>query len=104
IYQPRVSGDALSAAPPWVKTARSAIRNWTVRRVLGEPLSPPEAAFAAANRAAGLSDGFINQSLPRVAARSARALPWANMFRPVGAAVGVLIIKDSFRARLRICQ
>ncbi|GHS97875.1 hypothetical protein FACS1894139_11850 [Planctomycetales bacterium] len=27
------------------------------------------AAFAAANRAAGLSDGFINQPLPRVAAR-----------------------------------
>ncbi|MDR0868053.1 MAG: hypothetical protein LBP75_06200, partial [Planctomycetota bacterium] len=35
----------------------------------GEPLSPPEAAFAAANHAAGLSDGFINQPLPRVAAR-----------------------------------
>ncbi|MDR0867673.1 MAG: hypothetical protein LBP75_04245, partial [Planctomycetota bacterium] len=29
----------------------------------GEPLSPPEAAFAAANRAAGLSDGCSATSL-----------------------------------------
>ncbi|MDR0868566.1 MAG: hypothetical protein LBP75_08885 [Planctomycetota bacterium] len=60
----------------------------------GEPLSPPAAAFAAANRAAGLSDGFINQPLPRVAARRTRALPWADMFRAVGAAVGVSSISS----------
>jgi hypothetical protein len=35
----------------------------------GEPLSPPEAAFTAANRAAELSDGSLREPLPRVAAR-----------------------------------
>ncbi|MDR0867707.1 MAG: hypothetical protein LBP75_04425, partial [Planctomycetota bacterium] len=52
----------------------------------GEPLSPPPAAFAAANRAAGLSDGSLREPLPRVARLiERRRLPWANMFRAFSA-------------------
>ncbi|MDR0867522.1 MAG: hypothetical protein LBP75_03475 [Planctomycetota bacterium] len=60
----------------------------------GEPLSPPEAAFAAANRAAGLSDGCSATFDPGLRDDRACRLPWANIFRPCRATVGVFSISS----------
>ncbi|MDR0868853.1 MAG: hypothetical protein LBP75_10355 [Planctomycetota bacterium] len=62
IYQPRVSGDALSTAPPWVKTAHQRHPQLDVSPRFGETLSPPEAAFAAANRAGGTVGWFASRT------------------------------------------